>query len=136
LLRAYYFGGLFAGRHNVAPEFWATADADGVLESGHFFPFGAPSSPRDPRPHCLFFLQAELDALLSEPKKSKKSLPDSKKPALVAALGRLDKLTNRAAQVKALRELPEFEPYHITDRIFREACRTGPRRPGVKQKRD
>jgi hypothetical protein len=34
LLKAYYFGGLFDGRQVVTREFWATPEADGVLESG------------------------------------------------------------------------------------------------------
>jgi hypothetical protein len=71
LLKACYFGdGLFAGRHDIASEFWATTDADHVLESGTFFPLGEPSSLRERRLNYLvFLLQAELDALLSEPKK-------------------------------------------------------------------
>jgi hypothetical protein len=138
LLKACYFGdGLFAGRHDIASEFWATTDADHVLESGTFFPLGEPSSLRERRLNYLvFLLQAELDALLSEPKKPKTRLPDSKKPALAAALGRLDKLPNRPAQFEALRELPEFERYNLTDKILREAARKAPRAPGAKRKRD
>jgi hypothetical protein len=138
LVKAYYFGdGLFADRHGIASEFWGTTDADGVLESGIFFPFGRPGAWHERRPYYpVFLLQAELDALLSELKTAKKRLPESKKPALAAALGRLDNLPNRKAQLKALRELPEFSPYKITDAIFREATRKVPRGPGVKRKRD
>src|SRR5258708_833168 len=71
LLKAYYFGGLFRpseGRQTLPPEFWATSVADGVLESGKYFPFGRPSHGwhEPPRPSfSLFFLEAELDPLLS-----------------------------------------------------------------------
>jgi hypothetical protein len=70
LLKAYYFGGLFGpseGRQTLRPDFWATSVADGVLESGKYLPFGRPSQWHEPpRPSCsLFFLEAELDALLS-----------------------------------------------------------------------
>ena len=45
LLKAYYFGEfVFAGCHEIASEFWATMDADPVLESGTFFPFGQPAT--------------------------------------------------------------------------------------------
>src|SRR5262249_38090422 len=39
-LRAYYFRS--DGCHLVSPEFWATAQADGVIESGIYWPFGKP----------------------------------------------------------------------------------------------
>jgi len=43
-LTAYYFGGLFGdGRHAVSSGFWATTAADGVMESGTYWPFGKPT---------------------------------------------------------------------------------------------
>jgi hypothetical protein len=138
LVNAYYFGnGLLAGRQKVASEFWATSDADRVLESGKFFSFSVPRASREyPLNYPLFLLQAELDALLSEPKAAKKRLPGSKKLALAAALGRLYELPTRKAQLGALRELAEFREYDITEKLFREAAQKAPRRPGVKAKRD
>src|SRR5262249_24778664 len=70
-LTAFYFGGLFdQGRHAVAREFWATQEAEGVLISGLYWPFGKPRASFDHRPsYTLFVLEAELAALLSdEPK--------------------------------------------------------------------
>jgi hypothetical protein len=72
LLSAYYFGGLAdQGRCGVKREFWATTKADGVLLSGTYFPFGKPGAWHEKRPsHPLFFLQSELEALLSDDPKS------------------------------------------------------------------
>jgi hypothetical protein len=70
-ITAVYFGGPFGpGRHAVAPEFWATTEADGVLLSGSYWPFGKPRASFDQRPsYPLFVLESELAALLSdEPK--------------------------------------------------------------------
>lgn len=68
VLTAYYFGGLFdQGRHAVAREFWATTEADGVLMSGTYWPFGKPRAWHEPRPsYQLFFLESQLATLLSE----------------------------------------------------------------------
>ena len=68
VVRAYYFGGLFdQGRQAVSSEFWATMEADGVLMSGTYSPFGKPRSWRDtPRSYPLFFLESELAALQSD----------------------------------------------------------------------
>ena len=68
VLSAYYFGGVAdQGRRGVAHEFWATTAADGVLLSGTYFPFGKPRFWHEKRPsHPLFFLQSELEALLSD----------------------------------------------------------------------
>jgi Bacterial regulatory proteins, gntR family len=65
---AFYFGGLFdEGRHAVAREFWATTEADGVLMSGSYWPFGKPRAWHEQRPsYPLFFLESQLAALLSE----------------------------------------------------------------------
>jgi hypothetical protein len=45
---------------------------------------------------------------------------------------KLDERLNRKEQRKALRKLPEFERYHLTDDVFREAEKQVPRRPGRK----
>ena len=68
VLTAYYFGGLFdQGRHAVAPEFWATTEADGVLMSGSYWPFGKPRAWHEERPsYPLCFLESQLATLLSE----------------------------------------------------------------------
>jgi hypothetical protein len=68
VLTAYYFGGLFdQGRQAVSSEFWATMEADGVLTSGTYYPFGKPRSWSDtPRSYPLFFLELELAALPSD----------------------------------------------------------------------
>ena len=52
---------------------------------------------------------------------------------LVAALRTLDHLPNREEQREALRKMPEFERYHLTDDVLREAEKQVPRRPGRKQ---
>ena len=58
VLTAYYFGGLSdQGRHAIAPEFWSTPEADGVLISGIYWPFGKPRSWHEERPsYPLCFL--------------------------------------------------------------------------------
>lgn len=67
LLTAYYFGGLFGqGRHAVAHEFWPTTEADGVLMSGTYQPFGKPSAWQQPPSYPLFFLESELAVSLSD----------------------------------------------------------------------
>jgi hypothetical protein len=133
-LSAYYFGGLFSsGRSSVPSEFWATEEANGVLESGSYFPFGRPSRSFEQRPsYPLFLLKAELDEVLSEqqPTAKKSPLPKAKMPELVAALRELDHLPNRPTQFKAVRDLPKFQSYHLTDELFRKAAKKVPRRPG------
>jgi hypothetical protein len=64
---AYYFGGLTGqGRHAVERELWATPEAEGLLLSGTFWPFGKPPSFYEQRPnHPLFLLESDLNALLS-----------------------------------------------------------------------
>jgi hypothetical protein len=100
-------------------------------------PLGRPSKWHEPpRPSFpIFFLEAELDALLSEQQNPKKPFPEAKLLALVAALRNLSDLPTRAAQRKALCELPEFRPYRITDTIFRKAAEQAPRPPGRPRKR-
>jgi hypothetical protein len=66
LLTVYYFGGLLDGCHEIRPGFWTTPAADGVLESGTYFPLGKPDRWYDRRLSCpIFFNRAELDALPS-----------------------------------------------------------------------
>jgi hypothetical protein len=134
-LKAYYFG--HDGCQPVPREFWATAQADGVMGSGIYWPFGEPTRWHESRPNCsLFLLQAELDALLTEQPTKKRPLPNAKKPELVAALRKLDDLPNRAAQLQALCNMPEFREFTITDALFRAAAKeAGPRRAGRKSRR-
>jgi hypothetical protein len=132
-LHGYYFG--HGGRQSVSCEFWATADADGVLETGVYWPFGPPSwGVYEQRPNCpLFLLQSELDELLSaEP--AKRSLPRSKIPELVAALREHGDLQDRQSQYEALCELPQFREFKITRADFREAARHLPRKGGRKSR--
>ena len=90
-LKAYYFRD--DGCHSVSRDFWATAQADGVMESGTYWPFGKPPRGYESRPnYSLFLLQLELDALLSERPATKRPLPNAKIPDLVAALRTLDDL--------------------------------------------
>jgi hypothetical protein len=133
-LKAYYFGD--DGCHSVSREFWATAQARGVVESGTYWPFGEPTRRHEERlRYPLFVKQSELDALLSEQPAEKPGLPGAKMPDLVAALRTLDDLPNREKQREALRKLPEFERYHLTDDVFREAEKQVPRKPGRKSLR-
>jgi hypothetical protein len=136
-LTAYYFSGLFGdGRHAVSSGFWATTAADGVMESGTYWPIGRPAAWHEQRPgYPLFLLQAELDALLSDAVVEKRPFPEARMPDLVAALLKMDDLSNRRDQHRALCELPQFRQYHITDRVFREAARRAPRRPGVRRRK-
>ena len=133
-LNAYFFRD--DGCHSVSREFWATAQADGVMESGTYWPFGLPTSWYERRPnYSLFFLRSELDALLSEQPAKKRPFPGAKFPELVAALRKLDDLPNRAAQLQAVCDMPEFRGFTITDAIFRGAAReAGPRRAGRKSR--
>jgi hypothetical protein len=132
-LHGYYFG--HGGRQSVSREFWATADADGVLERGVYWPLGRPRSLYEQRPNCaVFFLQSELDALLSAELAKKRSLPRSKLLELVAALRELGGLPNRQAQYDALCELPQFREFEITRADFREAARQVPRERGRKSR--
>jgi hypothetical protein len=85
-LNAYYFDN--DGRHSVLRDFWATAQAGGVLESGLYWPFGRPSRDFEMRPsYPLFLREAELDSLLSEQPADRRHLPRSEIPNLVQALG-------------------------------------------------
>jgi hypothetical protein len=134
-LTSYYFGD--DGCQPVSRDFWATAQADGVMESGIYWPFGQPTRLYESRPnYSLFLLQSELDALLSEQPAKKRPLPGAKMPELVAALRELDGLPNRAAQLQALCNMPEFREFKITNALFREAARHVPREAGRRSRRD
>jgi len=129
-LHGYYFG--HGGRHSVSRDFWATAGSRRGIRV--YWPFGRPTRFYESRPnYSLLLLQSELNALLSEPHPKKKPFQRAKMPGLVAALRRLDDLPSREKQREALRKLPEFEPYHLTDDVFREAEKQVPRKPGRKQ---
>jgi hypothetical protein len=134
-LEATYFA--HDGPHHPSREFWATAQADGVIESGSYWPFGKPGRWHEQqRPNYpLFVKQSELDALLTEQAAQKPPLPSGKMPDLIAALRTLDHLPNREKQREALRNLPEFERYHLTDEVLREAEQQVPRKPGRKSRR-
>ena len=54
-------------------------------------------------------------------------------PTLIEALRKLDDLPSREKQREALRQLPEFERYHLTDDVLREAEKKVPRSPGRKR---
>ena len=133
-LKAYYFR--YDGCHRLSREFWATAQADGVIVSGIYWPFGRPTRTQDQGLYYpLFVNQSELDALLSEQPAKNPGLPGAKMPDLVAALRTLDHLPNREKQREALRKLPEFERYHLTDDVLGEAEKQVPRKPGRKPPR-
>ncbi len=134
-LKAHYFG--HDGCHSVSRDFWATAQADGVMESGIYWPFGKPTRLYEWRPnYSLFLLQPELDALLSEQPAKKRPLPKAKMPDLVAALRELDGLPNRSAQLQALCNMPEFREFKITNALFRDAGRHVPRDAGRRSRRE
>ena len=134
-LHGYYFEN--DGRHRVSREFWATAEADGGLESGFYWPFGRPSRIYEQRPNYpLFLLQSELDTLLNAEPAKTRPLPRSKIPELVAALRELGGLPNRQAQYDALCELPQFREFEITRADFREAARQVPRERGRKSRQE
>jgi hypothetical protein len=133
-LKAYYFEN--DGCRSVSREFWATAQADGVIESGTYWPFGKPTRWYDEQPnYSLFMKQSELDALqVVEPAENRR-FPTRKKPDLAAAYRspEIAALASRKNQREAIRKLEQFKSYHITDRLFREAEKTsGKRQPGLK----
>ncbi len=133
-LTAYYFDS--QGRHSVLGNFWATAEADGVLESGRYWPFGRPSRVYERRPSCcpLFLREAELQKLLTDQTAKTRRLPRSKIPEIVAALAELG--GNRQAQYRALCEFPQFREFKITRADFREAARELPREAGRKSRQE
>jgi hypothetical protein len=133
-LKAYYFDDY--GGHAVPREFWATAPADGVLRSGYYSPSGPQTRVLEWRtdyPLCL--LESELDKLLREESSKRQRVRDSKIPELVEALRKLDHLSNRAAQLQALRE--QFPQLKITEAIFRKVRQQlPPREAGRKSRRE
>ena len=52
--KVYYFND--SGCQHLSREFWATAKADGVIESGTYWPFGKPNSFYEPRPSYSLFI--------------------------------------------------------------------------------
>jgi hypothetical protein len=137
-LKAYYFEN--DGCRSVSPEFWATAQADGVIESGTYWPFGRPTRWYDKQPnYSLFMKQSELDALQVIEPAENRQFPMGKKPDLAAAYRspEIATLASRKNQREAIRKLEQFKSYHITDRLFREAENaSGKREPGVKRRQD
>jgi hypothetical protein len=129
-LKAGYFGNL--GYVSVSPHFWATTDANGVMELGIY-------RPLNQLPLCygfaLLLLQSELDALLSEQPAKKRRFPDAKMTELVTALRELDHLPNRPAQFQALCDMPKFREFKITHALFRQAAKHKPRDAGLKSRR-
>jgi hypothetical protein len=104
-----------------------------VVESGDYWPFGRPKHWHDQGLcHPLFVKQSELDAVLNEQPAERPRLPRAKIPDLATALGMLDHLPNRKKQREAVRKLPEFERYRLTDDVFREAEKKAPRKAGRK----
>jgi hypothetical protein len=131
-LNAYYFAS--DGPHCIPREFWATGNADGVIETGIYWPYGRPTSWHETRPNSpLFLRESELNVLLSKQPAKKIAFPKAKMPALIEALRKLDNLPSRKKQREALRKLPEFERYHLTDDVLREAEKKVPRSPGRKR---
>ena len=134
-LHGYYFDN--DGRRTTSREFWATADADGVLDTGVYWPLGRPSRLFEQRPNYpLFLLQSEFDKLLTGEPAKRRPFPRSRLPDLVAALRKLEDLPDRRAQYQALCELAEFREFKITHANFREAARHLPRDPGRKSRRN
>lgn len=128
---AYYFTS--NGRQTLSRHFWASAEADGALEEGVYWPYGKPTRVFESRPrYQLVLKELDLETLLNPPVSKKRPLPESMTAALATALKSLDHLPNRAAQLEALRELPEFRGYEITHKKFREVTGTSPRKSGVK----
>ena len=99
LLLGYYFGGLFhQGRQAVAREFWAMTEADGVLASGTYWPFGRPRTLYEQKPgYPLFFLESELTAFLS---KSALDPADIRKRARIWRSNRSERFTARQRRVR------------------------------------
>jgi hypothetical protein len=129
-IKAYYFSE--NGRQSIPKHFWATSEADNVLETGYYWSNGVPSiidHVSEQPASTVFFKQSELSELLSKPYRKGPPLPRSKIPELEEALRKHDDLNSQARR-DAARKMPEFEPYHITDEIFRQAERGAPRPRG------
>ena len=102
-ITAFYFGGLFdQGRHVVDRKFWATEEANGVLISGRYWPFGKPGALHKQRPsYPLCFLESELASLLGE---NPKSPPSDRDPDTLPQGGReaLDKSARATSEPQSL----------------------------------
>lgn len=123
------------GPQRVDEKFWATTEADGILEQGTYWPFGKPKRWHD-APNCrLYIKQSRLDALLSEERAGRK-FPMQKKSELAAAYHDpiVASLPTRKAQREAIQKLEQFKSYQIAHRLFREAEKaSGKRQAGVKK---
>ncbi len=107
------------GPQRVDAKFWATTEADGILELGTYWPFGKPTR-YEARPNFpLFIKQSQLDALLSE-ERAGRNFPMQKKSELAAAYRdpTIASLPTRKAQREAIKNLEQFKSYQITDRLF------------------
>lgn len=137
-LTAYYFTD--GGRHSILHGFWATAQAEGRLQLGTYCPFGKPTRWYEQRPnHPIFFKQSELDALLADETAETRQFPTARNTDLEAAYRRpeIAMLGTRKDQREAIKKLPAFKSYRITDRLFREAEKaSGKREPGVKRRQE
>jgi hypothetical protein len=84
-LNAYYFTD--DGRHSISHRFWATAQAQGVIELGTYWPFGEPTQWYDRRlNHPIFIKQSELDALLVDEAAENRRFPPGKKNGACSGL--------------------------------------------------
>ena len=134
-LHGYYFEN--DGRHRVSREFWATAEADGGLESGFYWPFGRPSRIYEQRPNYpLFLLQSELDTLLNAEPAKTRPLPRSKIPELVAALRELGDSRIVKHSTTHYASYRNFASLRSRALIFREAARQVPRERGRKSRQE
>ena len=126
------------GPQRVDEKFWATTEADGILEQGTYWPFGKPKRWHEAPNYPLCIKQSQLDALLSEERAGRK-FPMQKKPELAAAYRDptvVASLPTRKAQREAIKKLEQFKPYQITHRLFREAEKaSGKRQAGVKKQK-
>jgi hypothetical protein len=137
-LKAYYFTD--DDCHSISQGFWATAQADGVIESGTYWPFGTPPRWYDQRlNHPIFVKHSELDELLVGQAAGNGRFPLGRKPELAAAYRRpeIAALATRKDQREAIKKIEQFKSYHFTDHLFREAEKaSGKREPGVKRRQD
>ena len=125
------------GPQRVDKEFWATTVADGILESGTYWPFGMPNRWHEAPKYPLCIEQSQLDALLSEARAGRK-FPMQKKSELAAAYRdpTVASLPTRKAQRQAIKNLEQFKSYQITHRLFRAAEKeSGKRQPGAKKQK-
>jgi hypothetical protein len=125
------------GPQRVDEKFWATTEADDILERGTFWPFGKPYRWQEAPNYQLYIKQSQLDALLSE-ERAGRNFPMLKKPELAAAYRdpTVASLPTRKAQREAITKLEQFKSYEITHRLFREAEKaSGKRQAGAKKQK-